>query len=264
MHEVVAAALEEPARRRRAPSPAGRRTGRRPRRRRPCRAGAAACRPGCRPGCARLLDRCAAACRGRGTSGQGSLDDDAVAAAARARLGEGEEALVARAHAAPVALGAHRRAGARRRARAAAVAQRPASRPGSSAARPYRLVEREVDRPPGRRRGGPPARSPPAPAAGRGRRSPSSVGDVEARRCRVPRNRAGRSRWARAARGAELVVRLALLGVGQRVVGRRDLLEPLLGLRVARVRVGVVLPGELAVRLLDLVGARGRVTPSTS
>ena len=52
---------------------------------------------------------------------------------------------------------------------------------------------------------------------------------------------------------AEGVVLLALLGVREHVVGALDLLEALLGLLVARVRVRVVLARELAVGLLDLV-----------
>ena len=52
---------------------------------------------------------------------------------------------------------------------------------------------------------------------------------------------------------AELVVLLALLGVGERLVGLADLLELLLRRLVARVLVGVVLARELAERLLDLV-----------
>ena len=44
-----------------------------------------------------------------------------------------------------------------------------------------------------------------------------------------------------------------LLGVGEDLVGGRDLLELLLRLGV-RVDVGVVLPGQAAVRLLDGVG----------
>src|SRR6266508_4620845 len=56
---------------------------------------------------------------------------------------------------------------------------------------------------------------------------------------------------------AERVVLLALVGVGEDVVGGLDLLEPLLGLLVARVLVGVVLADELAVGLLDLVLRRG-------
>jgi len=55
------------------------------------------------------------------------------------------------------------------------------------------------------------------------------------------------------AEAPDLVVGLALLGVGQDVVGGRDLLEPIL---VARVRVGVMLLGQLAIGAPDvLVGA---------
>src|SRR5690606_17910549 len=54
---------------------------------------------------------------------------------------------------------------------------------------------------------------------------------------------------------AHLVVLLAALGVADDVVGLGDLLEPLVLGSVAGVGVGVVLPGELAIGLLDLVGA---------
>ena len=54
------------------------------------------------------------------------------------------------------------------------------------------------------------------------------------------------------------VVHLALLRVGEHLVGLRDLLEPLLGLRV-RVDVRVQLTGQPPVSLLDLV--RVRVPP---
>src|SRR5690606_39363043 len=57
--------------------------------------------------------------------------------------------------------------------------------------------------------------------------------------------------------GAEAVVALPLLGVREHLVGLSDLLEALSGLRI-RVRVGVQLTGEAAVRLLDLVGGRVR------
>src|SRR3954471_136543 len=67
-------------------------------------------------------------------------------------------------------------------------------------------------------------------------------------------------RPAAAPAGAEedpaAVVLLALVGVAHDVVGRLDLLEALLGLRVVRVAVRVVLARELAVGLLDLVGRR--------
>ena len=55
---------------------------------------------------------------------------------------------------------------------------------------------------------------------------------------------------------ADLVVLLALLGVAEHVVRGGDLLEPLLGLLVARVRVGVVLLGELLVGARDLLLGR--------
>src|SRR4051794_20248203 len=51
------------------------------------------------------------------------------------------------------------------------------------------------------------------------------------------------------------VVVTPLLRIGERVVRGLHLLEALLGLLVTWVPVGVVLPGQLAVRLLDLVGA---------
>src|SRR5690606_39959385 len=60
------------------------------------------------------------------------------------------------------------------------------------------------------------------------------------------------------ATGAEqptgLVVLLAFLRVRQHAVGFRHGLELLLGLGVARIGVRMVLPGELAIRLLDLLG----------
>src|SRR5690606_28506985 len=54
---------------------------------------------------------------------------------------------------------------------------------------------------------------------------------------------------------AELVVATPLLGVGERVVGERQVLERLLGARVPRVQVGMMLARELAVRLPDVVRA---------
>src|SRR4029079_9970423 len=55
---------------------------------------------------------------------------------------------------------------------------------------------------------------------------------------------------------AELVVHLPLLRVGQDLVGLGQFLEFGLRLLVPGVLVRVVLLGELAVRLLDLVGGR--------
>src|SRR4030095_9240931 len=52
---------------------------------------------------------------------------------------------------------------------------------------------------------------------------------------------------------ADRVVLLALVGIGEDLVGLVDLLEALLGLGLL-VHVRVVLPGELPVRLLDVLG----------
>src|SRR5262249_54351407 len=52
----------------------------------------------------------------------------------------------------------------------------------------------------------------------------------------------------------ELVVEGALLLVRQDVVRDREVLEPVLRLLVARVVVGMILAGELAIRLAYLVG----------
>src|SRR5581483_7005950 len=49
------------------------------------------------------------------------------------------------------------------------------------------------------------------------------------------------------------VVAAPALGVAQRLVGHRHLLEPRLGLGVAAVGVGMQLPRQLAVGALDLV-----------
>jgi hypothetical protein len=51
------------------------------------------------------------------------------------------------------------------------------------------------------------------------------------------------------------VVQALLLLVGEHLVGLVDLLELLLRLGVARVAVGVILEGHLAIGLLDLLGA---------
>ena len=64
---------------------------------------------------------------------------------------------------------------------------------------------------------------------------------------------------AEGAQPAHLVVLLALLEIGERLVGDADLLEALLSLLVAGVLVRVVLARQLAERLLHLVlgGALG-------
>ena len=58
--------------------------------------------------------------------------------------------------------------------------------------------------------------------------------------------------------GAEHVVAAAALRVAQRLVGDRDLLEALLGHRIAMTRVGVQLARQLAIGALDLVLGRAR------
>src|ERR1022692_1378718 len=92
------------------------------------------------------------------------------------------------------------------------------------------------------------------PPAGAPWRAAEEVTEVEpalaaARRSRHPDA-------AAAEQGPGVVVLLAPLLVRQHVVRLGDLLEALLGRRVALVGIGVVLAGELAVRLLDLVGRR--------
>ena len=52
----------------------------------------------------------------------------------------------------------------------------------------------------------------------------------------------------------ELIVALALVGVAQHVIGLGQLLELLLGLLIPRVLIWVVLDGELAIGLLQLIG----------
>jgi hypothetical protein len=63
------------------------------------------------------------------------------------------------------------------------------------------------------------------------------------------------------ATGAEHVVLLALVGVGEDVVGVLDLLKALLGFLVAGIGVGVVAPCQLAVGLLDLLRGGGARNP---
>src|SRR4029079_4332263 len=53
-----------------------------------------------------------------------------------------------------------------------------------------------------------------------------------------------------------LIVLLSLVGVGEHAVRLRNLLEALAGLCVVRIGIGMVLLGEPAIRLLDLVLAR--------
>ena len=69
---------------------------------------------------------------------------------------------------------------------------------------------------------------------------------------------------AERAEAAHVVVLLALLGVAEDLVRLGDLLEALGGLGVALVLVRVVLLGELAVLLLDLVLRADAETPRTA
>ena len=175
------------------------------------------------------------------------LDDRAVATAARARLREREEAVRVRSHAAPAALrtDGRRRAGLGARARARVAGGLELDR--HAHLRPCeRVLERErhlrLDvcaalRLPGRLRPAPSA------AAEEAAEQVAEVAELE-----VLELRPGGA--TPAVRGAPRVVRLALLRVGEHVIRALDLLEA----RLVTALVGMVLPRELAVGLLDLVG----------
>ena len=166
----------------------------------------------------------------------------------------------------------------RRPARAAsAAASRPAPRRAKSSVTSA-STSRPRGGPRGRRRPPPPPekiepnrsekpappnrRSPAPPPPCRAAEPAEQVGRVEPpgrRRPGAPRRNAPEPNSERISSYS-----LRLLVVGQHVVRLGDGLEPLLGLGVARVVVGVQLPGQLAVRLLDLVGGGGLRTPSTA
>jgi hypothetical protein len=78
------------------------------------------------------------------------------------------------------------------------------------------------------------------------------VAERAAARAAAPAERVAAGEAARPAGRAEAVVLLALGLVAEHVVGALDFLEAGLGLLVAGVAVGVVLPGQLAVGLLDI------------
>ena len=85
-------------------------------------------------------------------------------------------------------------------------------------------------------------------------RAPCPAEPAPAADCHVRASRARSGVKARLdARHPELVVELALFGIGENVVRFRDRLELLLGLGVPRIDVGMILAGELPVGLLDLV-----------
>ena len=178
------------------------------------------------------------------------LDDRPVAAAARARLREREEAVRVGRDPAPRA----DRADDRRRARlgpgaAAGVAGRLHVRAHRHLHARERVLEGDVDlglevgaafrlRPAPR----------PATATGAAAEEPAEeIAEVEVLELRSPK--ALRTRAA--VRRAEGVVGLPLLGIREDVVGALDLLEA--GL-VTAARVGMTLARELAIGLLDLVG----------
>src|SRR5204862_296502 len=99
------------------------------------------------------------------------------------------------------------------------------------------------------------ARRPAAGAAGAAEEVGQDVAEAAGERSGVEAAEAARP-TGRRERPRPAVVLLALLGVGEDVVGLGDLLEALLGPLVARVAVGVVLARELAVGLLDLIRRR--------
>ena len=191
-------------------------------------------------------------------AGAGVLDHGAVPTAPRARLGEREKALALRDDAAALALRADRRRRAGLGARAVALRAGRLQRDRDLRLHPLqRVLEGEVDddfevvaaarlRPLSAAR----AASPAEDAAEQVAEVPE-IPQVEVLEVDVASAEAAAS-----VRGAEGVVLLPLLGIREQVVRALNLLEPLLGGRVAGVAVRVVRARELAVGLLDLLGAR--------
>src|SRR5499427_7461256 len=205
----------------------------------------------------------------------GVVDDQAAAAALLARLGEREATQVPAGLAGALAGGTH--PGYRPRLRPGAVARWARSLTGQPQ-RHRGAVDGVVERQRGLgldvcpaararlRASAPPAEhpaqqvaEPPAGAGGGGgavgSRAAEQVAQVEREAAR-----AALPRWPEPPapeQRAGVVVLLAAFSVGQGVVRLGDLLEPFLRLGVALVGVGVVLAGELPVRLLDLVWVRG-------
>src|SRR5439155_16060999 len=182
------------------------------------------------------------------------LDHRAVSAAARARLREREEPLALRLDAAPVTLGTERRRGSRLRARAGALAAGGLELDRNLGLDPaQRVVEREVDLY---------LQVAPAPTPLLLLRPPAAAEEPAEDVAEVAEISEVEPLVGEAAGpgppvlGAEAIVLLPLLGVGEHVVGGLHLLEALLRSWVARVCVRVVLAGELAVGLLDLVLTR--------
>src|SRR5690606_35738904 len=198
---------------------------------------------------------------GAGADLAGVLDDQTAAPALRARLGHREDATGrARLHAASLALAAHlgHRAGlgarpVTRRARLVAGEAQRQRRPLHRLAERDRGLGLEVLAPAGLGRTASTAAARPAAED-----ATEDVAQVEV----GPAHAAGRAATGREAapelaeQRTLLVVLLALLGIADDPVGLGDRLEPLLGLRVPGVGVGMVVTRELAVGLLDLVGRR--------
>src|SRR5690606_21412925 len=199
------------------------------------------------------------------------LDDRADALAFPAGLREAERALVAGDHPRAPTQRAGPRLGARLRAAALAGVAHPhrAQRPRQGGAAP-RVDEVDgdlglhiapTDRPT-RPRARPPAGEDGAEQIGEGAAEPAvarleageQVVGIEPDPAGAPRAAAERPRPEER---PHLVVLFALLLVGEDGVGLGDRLEPLLRLGITRVTVGVQLPGQLAIRLLDLVGGGG-------
>ncbi len=176
------------------------------------------------------------------------LDDRAVATAGRARLLQREEPLRGRddTRCRRTAGSASAPCPARRRCRGRCGRQARASPARSSGCRAASPRRRRAPRPRRPCRAGPRGCSA-WPRRGRRRRG--------RRRCRR-----GRSRRSRRSSGPgrplvepNVSYCLRFSAIREHVVGLLDLLEPRLRLLVARVLVRVVLAGELAVRLLDLI-----------
>src|SRR5262249_17359504 len=187
------------------------------------------------------------------------LDDGAVAAAARARLGERKQPLALGDHAAAVADRADDRRRARLGARAAADAARgrhldrdlrlqPAQRVLEGEVHGYLEIRSTL-------RLSPASAAASCAAAEEAAEEVAEIAEVVVA-AGVAEVEVARIEPRAAAVAAECVVLLALLRVGERVVRVLDLLELLLGGGVARVLVRVVLGGELAVGLLDLLRRR--------
>ena len=186
--------------------------------------------------------------------GAGVVDDGARAAALRACLGDGEAADVTTDGAPPLAGAAQARAaagrGARPRARGAGLGLLQGHRhlgTGHGLVERQRHLHLQVLAAPGTARRAAAATATAAAATEHGSEDVAQVAE--------PGATGGAAHAAVAAAHAREpalgVVLLALLGVGQHVVGVRDLLEALLGLRVAGVGVGVVLARKGPVGLLD-------------